>query len=432
MDIREQYQDFDLNQEPFLRRAELDPDSFDWAYPEVDEMELIDSQENTFHPEDHYPKPPENLPENHPVVLAWKALLLAQEEMQAGVDIINTLNSEVHGKVEKVLKIPGSAPSKFLKKARVNHLQEKKDFLQKALAYLHLYNACPDTSKEPEDSELLHQVESNFIGHMVYLVVRSATHIFKPTRENGQMVMDHTYKTCVQVMNSHLARIKRTSSPAEKSALYERMNKGMIVALCHDYLEDFPEMTPQFLANKLTQHLTFDTITEASIRRSGYHIPIDTNPFTRNEASIMRLLATLTKPVKGSPNRKNYLHQRIIKENTLTEDERVVAMEVKCADRLHNLNTLGAKPLAKRINYLRETLQEIVCTTMDVLERSPEATQLRMNITNLSMTVARLALDLREQHFPEIQALGADTEANLNITIEAAKVAFQEYYSAED
>lgn len=416
-DARERYAQFDFSREPFNRRETSNERTEDPAYMEVDEAWIMELEEKVFHPEEHFPKPPEGLSPEHPVQKAWETLMEAKNHLDDGVDLIK----QTHIFFQRTQTVVGTEtlPNErglallqaekrlhtFVKRNMRDHMRVKKEYFQRALGYLYMARSAPEWQTNEATEELFHQVESIFIGHMTYAVVRSATHIYGAHRQNGDLVMDHTYSTCVHVMNRYQRRIQEAKTITEKVALYEEMKIAIMVAIPHDYMEDFEEMTEEFLEDKMTEHHTFDTTVEAPLRRSGYRLHPRTNPFTRNKRSVIMCLRALTKPPKGSPNRENYLEKQIQNNRRLSPKEKIICTGVKCGDRLHNLNTLSGKPLPKQVEYLEETIGEITLLASNI-RNEHDATHLDYDLYSLYFKVADLASNLIKEHPEELEQLG--------------------------
>ncbi len=418
-DTRERYARFDFSREPFNRRQTSNERVEDSPYPEIDEAWIMELEEKVFHPEDHFPPPPADLAPDHPVQKAWAELIEAKTLLEEGVNLIKvthgffkrtqkTVGNETLPQEEGMALLQAESPLHiFVKRNMRDHMRVKKEYFQRALGYLYMVQSAPECTSSHETEELFHQVESIFIGHMTYAVVRSATHIYGAHRQNGDLVMDHTYSTCVHVMNRYHRRIQEAKTPEARVLLYEEMKIAIMVAIPHDYMEDFEEMTQEFLEDKMTEHHTFDTTVEAPLRRSGYLLHPRTNPFTRNKRSVLKCLRALTKPPKGSPDREGYLEKQI-ENGKLTPKEKIICTGVKCGDRLHNLNTLSGKPLAKQVEYLEETIAEITLLAENVM-RDYGAKHLNDELYSLNFTVADLAFILLKNHRSELEEMGKVT-----------------------
>lgn len=425
-DVTKAYANFDFDHEPFRRRATVDEQRSDPTYSEVDETWVRELEERTFHPEDHCPPPPDGLSEEHPLMIAWKKLLEARLLLTENVDLVKETNDYFRNRIKSTVETPVedhelSATMSAAKK-RLNHfakanlrdnLHLKKCLFQRSIAYLYLYRDTPECEPNEKAEELLRQIEVILCAHTSFPVVRSATHIFGPLRENGDLVMDHIYKTCVYVMNRFQRLLHDARSLDEMHRLYEMMIIAVLVATPHDYLEDFKKMTPGFLDAKMSEHLTFDTVVEAPLRMAPFvkSVPEHTNPYARNKATIVNCLHALTKPDKASPDYKDYLDKQVVKNKKLSPSEKIICALVKSGDRLHNLETLGAKPLPKQVSYLNETIEEII-GMVTAVQKETGATCLSDDLFSLNIAVARVASNLQRYHADEIDALGLREDLN--------------------
>ncbi|MEK9160398.1 MAG: hypothetical protein AAB383_06775 [Patescibacteria group bacterium] len=420
------YADFDFDHEPFRRRATTHEQMAEAAYSEVDETWVRELEENTFHPEDHCPPPPEGLPETHPLLIAWGKVLEAKNELNENVDGVKETHDYFQKRVNELIEPPEvdkeleAARAKVKKnlnlfakaKMRAN-LYLKKCLFQRIIAYLYLYRDTPECEPNQNADELLRQTEVIFCAHTTFPVVRSATHIFGPRRENGDLVMDHIYKTCVYVMNRFHRLLHGAESSEEMHWLYEVLIIAIEVAIPHDYLEDFKRMTPGFLDVKMSEHLTFDTVVEAPIRMAPFvkQVPEHTNPYARNKGTIVNCLHALTKPAKDSPDYENYLNKQVVQNEKLSNLEKVVCAMVKTGDRLHNLDTLGAKALPKQVSYLNETIEDVI-SMVTAVQKETGAPYLTDDLFSLNMAVVKVAINLQKRHASEIQSLGLNEELN--------------------
>ncbi len=374
------YSEFDFNRPPFRYRQKEAIQDYRAAYHEIDETDVFEMEYRVFHL-GTFPEVPSLLPEGHRVRHAYKEALQAQKKLDENISELREkhpyFNKPQAALAEAIKKIrakvgTGAEAPKLSRRTRrkedtetakqlmVKHLKLKQLYCQRAMTYLMLLDQCPDIPPEtkPEDTRnRFHEVEATLIAHMTYAAVRSATHLIKPRRKSGELVMNHVYATCIHVMNQYLEEICPCKDPKRKEALYKEMKLGIIRALCHDYLEDFEHLSEAFLMNKLRELLNFDTIIEEELQSSNYPgIPEDTNFVSRNSRVIGRELRALKKPPRG-PSRQNYLHRQIFQE--LPKVSQMRTFLTKCADRRHNLDTLAAQDLDTQIKTIGDTLEMI-------------------------------------------------------------------------
>lgn len=365
-EIKSAYSDFDTNRPPFrfpTREPNYTPDP---AYFEVDETRILEIEDRIFHPQESFPKPPEGLAEDHPVKVAWGKLMEAEKDLMTGVELIK-LSLEQSSKIKKgeaidpdVLTEPlgPEGLARLEKRNREDHLDRKKDYFQRAMCYLHLYKNCPDFRDKKEGVEdLLDETELIFLGHVGYATVRSGAHKFGPIRDDGTLVMDHCYKTSVYVINRYLEELRNEKDPQKRRKLYMQVKKGVLVALAHDYIEDFQKMSTDFLKDKLTQQTTWHTDIEGDLRIPQYPgMPKRSNFYRRHETSILRMLEALTKPQpKENPFRKGYLQRQLLDQWEGSIDDQVLCFRAKVGDRLHNQRTVGAKPIEKQADIMLDS-----------------------------------------------------------------------------
>ena len=373
-DVRLDYADFDFNRPPFCYPTDEEGYSPSPLYPEIDETDLYRMEKRVFNPEEFFPTPPEGLSPEHPLCKAWENLKMRKDRLERGITIIKNQHRHFQPEQSKIaetikrlreqlgLKIAGVTSKQKTTEEKEKdmmemHFKEKQLYFHQALAYLYVYKSHFENRTPSEVDDLFDETESSFIGHMAYPIVRSAVNKYNARRESGEMVMNHVYASCVHVMNRYLKRLQKEEAPEKRRELYRRMKIAMMAALGHDYLEDFREMSEEFLENKMTQHLTLDTTIEAPLKRSGYtNLPADTNPFSRERDTVLAILHILKKPPRGHPLRESYLQHRLFEDYREKSDEiRTLALEVKNGDRLHNVHTLGVKSAANQSKYFRET-----------------------------------------------------------------------------
>lgn len=403
-DVQEAYARFDFEHEPFVRRDTPEERRSPASYPEINEEFVRVMEEVAFHPEDYFPKPDENLDAENPRKKAWEAMMKAQSVLNQGVEKIKQTHPYFIGSNDS------SVDSKEPRRA---HLRQKREYFQRVLSYLYVSQASsPELQNNAWFNELLHYTESIFVGHMSYAVIRSATHRHKATREDGTLVMDHCYSTCVYIMNRYKEELEQCKDLNERNRLYEEMKIAIVVALGHDYLEDFPKMTPEFLRNKLIELHTFDTIIEDDLRESSYSIIPDTNPFSRNEAEIISCLKALTKPSKESDLRPQYLKRQVEKNKELSPRAKKICAMVKSADRMHNLSTLGPKKISKQVDYLYESVDEVMMV-VDAVRKETGTEVLSKDLETLREKVRSLALQLLTNDKKALEETGLTEDVDL-------------------
>lgn len=396
LSLQEEYALFDFSHEPFQRYETKDQQlDRNLKYQEADQTVIREMEEAAFHPEKHFPRPPEHLGSSHPVKEAWTKLMESQEAMMNDALEIKVHHPHFNKTIEKT----ASERVKTLVKEKMRkHLESKKIYFHRALAYLYIYKDCEDCPANAELEDLFDKTESVFMAHMSYLSVRSATHVFKPRRDNGELVMNHVYLTCTHVINRYMEEINKEEDPSIKKTLFRKLKGAIVVALGHDYLEDFEGMTVEFLTGKLAQHMQLDTVVEHDLailrRKEGSTIPDQTNPFTRDRILISNCLKALIKPGKTDPARNNYLIKQILNNNRLGRKGREINGRVKGGDRLNNLNTLdGAKAPERQRSYLEETLSEVVALLEKIVAKDGN-TRLNQEIVCLCGTVASKAREI--------------------------------------
>ncbi len=366
------YAEFDFNRPPFGYPTASTDYLAQPLYPQIDETEMLKWEDRIFHPKEAaFIKPPEHLPVGHPVVKAYQNLLKAAEKLTENIDDVKTVasvRSTTRDDTQKALleeQMPGVANmSKTVtfinlnKRLMWDHLRIKRAYFQHALLYLYLYSYCPDIKENKKEAKtILDQTECVYIGHMVYPLVRSAAHKANARRKSGEIVMNHVYQVCINEVNDYSEEINETKDPNLRRHLFHELKIAMIRSLCHDYLEDFTDLSPEFLANKVAELLNFDTRIESELQREKYEgVPSDTNFFTRNEGRIMQELVALIKPPRG-PKREGYQKRQIFLE--LPRKFRIPTFRTKISDRLNNLKTLAHTEPEGQVNKVLETIDMI-------------------------------------------------------------------------
>ncbi len=373
VEIKKAYSDFDTNRPPFRFPTREKNYQSEPSYAEVDETQILEMEDRVFHPQATFPHPPEDLAEDHPVKKAWSKLMEAEAELMSGVEMIKTIKKFLEDGAKTQTGEPVSAPvlkmlgvinpggkggmERLEKSNREDHLRKKKEYFQRAMCYLYLYKNCPDfPEKAAVTDDLLDETELICLGHIGYAAVRSGAHKFGAVREDGTLVMDHCYKTSVYVINRYLEELRLETDPKKRRGLYNQVKKGVLVAIPHDYKEDFVKLLESFLEDKLTQQTTWHTDIEGDLRMPGYQgIPPRSNFFTRNKRGILRMLRALTKPPKGDPLRAGYLERNLKEEWDGSITDQVLCFRVKVGDRLHNVRSVNIKPIPKQADYMIET-----------------------------------------------------------------------------
>lgn len=440
------YSEFDFNRPPFRYRQKEVTQDYRAAYHEIDETDVFEMEYKVFHPET-FPNVPGFLPEGHRIRHAYKEVLKAQKKLDENISELREKHpyfNKPHAALTEAIKRvrarvgTGDETSKSSRKTRrkedteaakqlmVKHLKLKQLYCQRAMTYLMLRDQCPDIPPEAKTEatrDRFHEVEATLISHMTYAAVRSATHLIKPRRKSGELVMNHVYATCIHVVNQYLEEIRSCKDAKRKEALYKEMKLGIIRALCHDYLEDFEHLSEAFLMNKLRELLNFDTIIEEELQSSKYPgIPEDTNFVSRNSKTIGRELRALKKPPQG-PSRQNYLHRQIFQE--LPKVSQMRTFLTKCADRRHNLDTLAAQDLDTQIKTIGDTLEMVKVGRWARSNKVSGLLKPSDSIFSLSGAALEQIIRMRRDHTEEIEAKGKTQMLDLCVTN------FLEYLGAE-
>lgn len=411
-EIKGAYSDFDTNRPPFrfpTREANYTPNP---DYFEVDETQILEMEARIFHPQESFPKPPEGLAEDHPVKAAWEKLMEAEKDLMTGVEVIKSIKrfleegaktktgAAINPDVLRMLGVTDPVGTGSLeqleKRNREDHLDKKKAYFQRAMCYLNLYKSCPDfTEKEEGTDDLLDETELIFLGHVAYAAVRSGAHKFGPMRDDGTLVMDHCYKASVYVINRYLGELRNEKDPKKRRKLYKQVKKGVLVALPHDYIEDFRKLSSAFLKAKLTQQTTWETDIEGDLRIPGYPgMPEESNFFTRNETSILRMLGALTKPQpKENPFRKGYLQRHLLDEWEGSVDDQILSFRVKVGDRLHNQRSVGIKPMEKQADIMLDS-GKIIDLGRSIGKQKNRREKLAGDLLALSLTTMEVSANL--------------------------------------
>lgn len=378
--LQREYADRDFNRPPFRYPtrdgsfAEHQP-----LYPQIDEQEIFEMEYRVFHPE-NFPEPPKHLPEGHPVRVAHTELFKAKNALDNSIREVRSvepylvnpeaIRATTRSVREKVgLEPADPSPERIAlnlktlsKRAREHHLGDKKKYFQKAIAYLYLYKHCPDVRKSPLAEDLLDETEAMYLAHMAYAVVRSAIHNIQAERKDGGLVIDHVYAASVHGVNRYMREIKTCNNPIQRRHLYHELKCDIIRSLCHDYLEDFLMLSPEFLVNKLIQHTLADTAIEVDTKKPSYEkqtTSADTTFCSKHRERIISELTALIKP-RSKKRRLGYIQRQIFEE--LPEPYSIPTFLTKLADRQHNLKTLDTK------NIPIERQQAIVTSTIEIIQ----------------------------------------------------------------
>lgn len=431
------YSEFDFNRPPFRYPQKEVIQDYQAAYHEIDETDVFEMEYKVFHPET-FPEVPSLLPEGHRVRHAHQEVLKAKKILDQNIQKIRKKHpyfnkpqivlAEAIKRVRASVGAEGEAPNsparahykeneEAVKQLMVRHLELKQLYCQRAMTYLMLLDQCPDIPPETKTEDIqnrFHEVEAILIAHMTYAAVRSATHLIKPRRKSGELVMNHVYATCIHVINQYLEEIRLCKDPKRKEALYKEMKLGIIRALCHDYLEDFEHLSEAFLMNKLRELLNFDTIIEEELQSSKYPgIPEDTNFVSRSSRVIGRELRALKKPPRG-PSRQNYLHRQIFQE--LPKVSQMRTFLTKCADRRHNLDTLAAQDLDTQIKTIGDTLEMVKVGKWARSNKISGLLKPSDSIFSLCGAALEQIIRMKRYHTQEIEAKGKTQMLDLCVT----------------
>lgn len=349
--IKELYSEFDFTRPPFEIPEEY------WhripEYEEIDERDLwrIEGSLFTFDL-DQFPLP--ELPEDHPLVQSKKALIKSQKALEQSMDkvwdssnsstILNTKRNRTRTQAQEILKIFPNAivrsdlPSEQAhspeqqKSDMYHHYIQKKLYLQHLRSFFELARAykLEEDSKAFEfnvefGSEMIDWAEVIQLGHITYALVRSAIQTKKPSnqkdrdkrkRKDGRLTMQHIYSVSVDVINAYKKELATCKDADERRSVFQDMKKAVVIAICHDYKEDYRNLAP-YLRQKLNEALTWDTAILARLTGQDYaSTEKEPNIMYRgsNGDEIMEGIDALTKPdIDANPtiDLTNYLTRQI-------------------------------------------------------------------------------------------------------------------------
>lgn len=303
----------------------------------------------------------------------------------------------------------GSEPT--VKDKLKKYYHEKKLYLERSLAYLYAYLACPDI---PEDMKTLveddmHKIELTYVGHQIYSMTRSCAHSLGPLRKSGEIMMHHVYGVAVQAINRCNIRLQKVEKmeidPNEKMRrkreIYKDMKIKTIAALTHDILEDF-KIPVSGLRSKMCSMTEFDLKASMSAWTLDYEdMPDNLNFIKNNEEEIVQLLIALRKPKKPE-NGEDDMRIGYLKRQIDTQTK----LELKIYDRMDNIKTLKYMR-AKPEDY--ETSLDVQCRKLSETFEILQIGQSMLPYDTYDDLHEQLA-DLCEACFEETERLLSDDE----------------------
>lgn len=403
--IKGLYQRFDYRRPPFPIPEDAlgqNPD-----YPEIDERDLWKIEQTIFEFDVdglHLPQ----LDERHPLMISAKKLKEAQLNLEQSMDriwdknnsdVINAekratferMAAELHEVFPNAIAIDNqdyNTPNysiKDEKRDQYHHYIQKKLYFQNLICFLEQFKAYQKIDHKAADflnfaQEFIDWTEVIQIGHIAYAAVRSAIHCSaeegsekdKRKRKDGGLTMNHIYAVCVDVINGYMEDLTTENDFEKRRDIFKKMKMGAIMAICHDYKEDYPHLA-DFLVQKLNEAFTWDTAIQSRLSSTAdASINTQSNIMYRagHGSTIMRGIDALTKPQKDV-DKVGYLPRQI---GALPIEERGIVLRVKAADRLNNLKTLRHQKVSTRIRTVLET-PEIIKLIEEIEMHEPMLTK---------------------------------------------------------
>jgi hypothetical protein len=383
---QQQYKDWEETRPPLSydlkRRKE--------QYPQLEEGALFCLEAKVFYASQFLPVPPAQASPDHPIHRAYHRFQRESEKLQEKIvrlrEIKDALGEEVQEdpirKAMNLLRIcvaacqnratpvqamdPHDKKKEFLN-TREQYHSDKKRTLQGLITYITLYLRFDPENQELKD--LQDQDEAIYLAHQTYSAVKTVIHDKEPTRESGEIVMNHVYDVCVAGINKFLKKINKCQDPKEKRHLYQRLKINIVVRLCHDMKEDRKAWWDTGAFQQLLLSMTrFDSrYLNLLFEDAEAHRETPQNPhFISNHwEQIDRMIDALSKPPKEERN-PGYLRQKILDNPTLTPEEVEDVLDIKNDDRKNNIDDLkymkekpekGETPLQRQIRKTEETFE---------------------------------------------------------------------------
>lgn len=399
--IKELYGLFDFTRPPFEIPKEV------WRrtpeYDEIDEKPLWIIEKALFQFDIKRFTLPE-LPEGHPLLESKAALIHAQEALVQSMEkvwdgsssrVVLQLRRAARAATQGALEgipdgdvAPSSGKPKTLEEQKSdmsNHFIKKKLYFQNLRCFFELVRAYKQEENSEQfkfrsevSSDIIDWAEVIQLGHITYALVRSAIHSSKDVstgkrdkrkRKDGRLTMQHIYSVSVDVINGYREELNECQDPNQRRKIFQDMKKAVVIAICHDYKEDYP-LLASFLQEKLNELLTWDTAILVRLGKKGY-TGTEKRPNIMyrgtNGDEIMQGIDALT---KTDSETRDYLIPQI---GTIASIPlREIVLRVKAADRLNNLKTLNHQSMQTRKRTVLETPQIV-----ELIEEIEDSEELR-------------------------------------------------------
>lgn len=275
-------------------------------------------------------------------------------------------------------------PIKSDKDLMRDHLRLKREIFERASNFLAAYLGSPIASSLDEERreqvyDLADEVQCIQLAYTAFVIARSPSHHIEPRRKSGELTIKHAFAVMIEIFNTYMELIEKTEDHEEKRELYRKMKTAILWATLHDYVEDYEPLDLEFLEDKLTELLHFDSYnaleTGMSLTKPP-NIPVNFWESRHlNRHNVLEGIWALTKPdkeirmerIEETGQMEPHIEDRIIK---LDPELQVDVFLVKLADRRHNLWTLESMSVAGQSKKVCQT-EELIGLGIRVFIENP-------------------------------------------------------------
>lgn len=265
-------------------------------------------------------------------------------------------------------------PFKSDKDLMRDHLRLKREIFERASNFLAAYLGSPIASSiDPKALkrafDLADEIQCIQLAYTSFVIARSPSHHIEPRRKSGELTVKHAFAVMIEMFSTYTELTEETEDHDEKRDIYQKKKLVILWAVLHDYVEDYEPLDDEFLEDKLTELLHFDSYNALETGMALTEAPeIPVNFWSDrifNRYFALEGICALTKPDRKTREKRiaetgrmePHIEDQICK---LDPEIRVDVFLVKLADRRHNLWTLESMSVmgqSKKVSQTEELVE---------------------------------------------------------------------------